>query len=201
MERILEAAYELFVLGGHANVSLRGIAKYLGVSPMMPYKYFPSKDHIMMTLRLRAFEQLTNRMELAFHSSEDAEHKLRAVCSAYLLFAQENENSYRLMFDLWEFDRQGEIDRDFGLIAKRETQSWLVNYRSVAEYVKVEGLQIDVNQGAHLVWSALHGLVTLHLSEKLVFGLSFEALQGPVIDSIIVTLRSFSNKQLTEQGV
>lgn len=189
---IINAAYELFVSGGQNNVSLREIAKRLGVSAMMPYKYFPSKDHIMMELRLGAFDAFADRLKAAFHESDEAESALRAVCLAYLVYAQEHPNAYRLMFDVWAFDRQDEIDRDYGESAKREVQSWRVNREAVAAFADAEVLQIDIDLGAHLVWSALHGLASLHLARKLAFGLHFEDLHGPTIDSIVEGLRRSS---------
>lgn len=187
------AAKELFMLGGQGRVGMRDIAKRLGVSPMMPYRYFRSKDHIIMTLRLLAFDDLKAQLELAFKRSTDPEQALRAVCSAYFLFASENENSYRLMFDVWEFDKQIEIDRDFGPQAKREVGSWAVNVKAVKAFVEAEALPIEVELGAHLVWSGLHGLVTLYLARKLAFGVSFEELQAPAIDHIILGLRGISS--------
>ena len=192
-ESILVAAKELFVLGGQSRVGMRDIAKKLGVSPMMPYRHFPSKDHIIMTLRLQAFDDLTARLEAAFTGSADPEQALRAVCSAYFLFASENENSYRLMFDVWEFDKQAEINRDFGPQARREIHSWNANLKAVKAFVQAEGLQIDAELAAHLVWSGLHGLVTLYLARKLAFGASFAQLQGPAIDHIVLGLREASS--------
>ena len=190
--RIINAAYELFVSGGQNNVSLREIAKRLGVSAMMPYKYFPSKDHIMMELRLGAFDAFADRLKAAFHGSDEPESALRAVCLAYLVYAQEHPNAYRLMFDVWAFDRQDEIDHDYGESAKREVQSWRVNRQAVAAFADEEVLQIDIDLGAHLVWSALHGLASLHLARKLAFGFHFEDLHGPTIDSIVEGLRRSS---------
>ena len=194
--RIIDAAYELFVAGGQNNVGLREIAERLGVSAMMPYKYFPSKDHIMMELRLGAFDAFANQLNAAFHKSDEAEPALRSVCSAYLIYALEHPNPYRLMFDVWEFGRQDEIDRDYGESAKREMQSWRVNRDAVAAFANAEALQIDIDLGAHLVWSALHGLASLHLARKLAFGLHFEDLHGPTIDSIVEGLRRSSPRKL-----
>ncbi|MEN0077911.1 MAG: TetR/AcrR family transcriptional regulator [Pseudomonadota bacterium] len=190
--KIIRAAYELFVAGGQGKVGLREIAKRLGVSAMMPYKYFPSKDHIMMELRLGAFDEFSARLAEARKTADGPESALRGVCSAYLSYAQEHPNAYRLMFDLWEFDRQDEIDRDFGIDAKREMQSWRVNREAVAAFAQAQGLEIDVDLGAHVVWAALHGLASLHLARKLAFGLHFDDLHRPLIDSIVEGLKRAS---------
>ena len=55
---ILDAARELFVAEGYANVSIRKIAERIEYSPAAIYGYFPSKDDIFYALAEEGFRLL-----------------------------------------------------------------------------------------------------------------------------------------------
>jgi AcrR family transcriptional regulator len=49
-DRICDAALVLFDRGGIEAISMREIAGEIGVSQMMAYTYFPTKDHLLQEL-------------------------------------------------------------------------------------------------------------------------------------------------------
>src|SRR5256712_8616341 len=55
---ILDAARDLFVSEGYANVSIRKIAERIEYSPAAIYGYFPSKDDIFFALAEEGFRLL-----------------------------------------------------------------------------------------------------------------------------------------------
>src|SRR5438105_5139252 len=55
---ILDAARDLFVAEGYANVSIRKIAERIEYSPAAIYGYFPSKDDIFFALAEEGFRLL-----------------------------------------------------------------------------------------------------------------------------------------------
>src|SRR5437016_9460690 len=57
---ILDAARDLFVSEGYANVSMRKIAERIEYSPASIYSYFPSKDDIFFELAEEGFRLLGN---------------------------------------------------------------------------------------------------------------------------------------------
>src|SRR5256885_8517715 len=57
---ILDAARELFVSEGYANVSIRKIAERIEYSPAAIYGYFPSKDDIFFELAEEGFRLLSD---------------------------------------------------------------------------------------------------------------------------------------------
>ena len=109
---VTETARQLLSGGGIGALSMRAIAKQLGVSPMMPYKHFASKDHLLMELRLNAFRSLTERMRHVQASASDAGSAVIDVCREYVAFAVDKPNEYRLMFDAWEFENYDQIIAD-----------------------------------------------------------------------------------------
>src|SRR5438105_13558330 len=57
---ILDAAGDLFVSEGYANVSIRKIAERIEYSPAAIYSYFPSKDDIFFELAEEGFRLLSD---------------------------------------------------------------------------------------------------------------------------------------------
>jgi AcrR family transcriptional regulator len=182
---ICAAALELFKRGGANAVVMRNIAKVLRMSAMMPYRYFASKDHILMELRTRAFDQLTSQMHQARRQGRDPKAALRKVCDIWLRFAADEPHGYRLMFDVWAFDSPAAIKADFGEAARRHLGCWLALEDAVSDYLTALNLRKDATTAAHVAWSTLHGVASLYLARKLVFTRSYEQLVRPTVDAVL----------------
>src|SRR5216117_481617 len=85
---ILDAALELFIEHGYAQVSIRNIAARVDYSPGAIYGYFASKDEIFFALAEEGFRELGAR-ELADTPSDDAIGDLRAVAWRLYEFSKE----------------------------------------------------------------------------------------------------------------
>src|SRR5689334_4919655 len=94
------AAAELYARDGEDGITIREIAKATGRSPMGLYRYFGDREEIIAFLRADAFDRFADALEAAFASGDDAFARARAVGRAYLDFALQNPNAYRLMFDM-----------------------------------------------------------------------------------------------------
>jgi len=68
-ERLCEAAARLFVERGRQGFHMRELASQLGVSAMMPYRYFKDRDEILSVVRARAFRRFADQLEIA-HATE-----------------------------------------------------------------------------------------------------------------------------------
>ena len=187
---IKDAALALLIKGGISSVSMRDIAQAIGVSAMMPYRHYPSKDHLLMELRFDAFQQLAATMRSAASATNSPTDCLYNSCIAYVDFAIQSPNQYKLMFDQWKFDDPEALARDFGEHLEREYSTWRFNLEVVSSFIEHESLDIDKNVAAHLVWSQLHGLVQLYLMRKLAFGFKIEDLKHPCASAVLAMLRS-----------
>lgn len=187
-DRICDAALALFDRGGIDAIVMREVAKEMGVSPMMPYKYFPSKDHILQELRTRAFKQLEQVLRTAAEQHAQAAASLEAILLAYLRFGREDPRAYRLMFDYWVYDNASILLEEFGESARRQSGAWKVLLNGVETYFKASRAAGDPLASAHLVWASLHGLVSLEASRKLVFGKAFDDLARPLAAAIMAGL-------------
>ncbi|TDC68357.1 TetR/AcrR family transcriptional regulator [Actinomadura sp. GC306] len=56
-ERILAAAHELACGGGYPAATIRAVAERAGTTPATVYRYFPSKDHLLLQLMIDWSEQ------------------------------------------------------------------------------------------------------------------------------------------------
>lgn len=184
-DRICGAALTLFDSGGIDAISMREIAGVIGVSPMMPYKYFPTKDHLLQELRTRAFLDFERALRGAVGDSGAGREKLEAMLTAYLEFGLRERRAYRLMFDYWVYDNQSRMLEDFGDAIRRQSGAWNVVLEVVEAYFAETGESTDPMNAAHLIWASLHGLVSLEASRKLVMGRDFKQLMAPMIAAIM----------------
>jgi AcrR family transcriptional regulator len=184
-DRICGAALTLFDRGGIDAISMREIAGVIGASPMMPYKYFPTKDHLLQELRTRAFLAFEAALRGAVGEAESGHQKLEAMLTAYLEFGLRERRAYRLMFDYWVYDNPSRMLEDFGDAIRRQSGAWNVVLEVVEAYFDETGESGDPMNAAHLIWASLHGLVSLEASRKLVMGRDFKELMAPMVAAIM----------------
>jgi AcrR family transcriptional regulator len=186
---ICNAAVALFQAGGVDAVNMRDIGKQLGTSQMMAYRYFPSKDHLLMELRIRAFSRFTQSLARWRRRARHPGDALGLVCGAYLVFAYANPHDYRLMFDMWAFENPETMKAEFGEKVRRQSASWLEIEAAIRDHLGAEAASADLGEATDIVWGSLHGMCSLHLARKLVFGRSLRQLARPTIAAILAGVR------------
>ena len=97
---ILDAARELFVTEGYANVSIRKIAERIEYSPAAIYGYFPSKDDIFFELAEEGFHILSDPARGGGHhaAAADPVDRLRAMFWRVYEFSRDYPQYFALMF-------------------------------------------------------------------------------------------------------
>ena len=88
-EAILKAATEIVTLAGWDSLSMRVLAKHLGVQASSLYHHFPDRQSIEAALGQQASLELSDRIEQA--------SDMQAVAKSYLEFAQANAAFYHLV--------------------------------------------------------------------------------------------------------
>ncbi len=147
-------------LRGVENVSLRGIAQALGVSPSAAYNHFADKQALLLAVCVRGLDELDRRMSaaLATHpepTADAARLRFEALGRAYLLFAMEEPHLFRLTF--------GPLHATSG-DEPNESGPYKKLLDSLIE-LRRQGLLIsaDVPVIAEIVWAATHGMAFLLL--------------------------------------
>lgn len=98
-ETLVAAGLRRLARDGARRLSLRSLAREIGVSPMAPYKHFRDKEALLAALAETGFAQLAQRIrtERERHAGRPAE-ALEAAGRAYVELALENPPLLQLMF-------------------------------------------------------------------------------------------------------
>jgi len=99
-EEILASAWKQVGEAGAASLSLRAIAREMGMTAPALYRYFPSRDDLVTVLIIEAFNSFSETLESSRDSCKPGDHvaRFRAVCKAYFQWALSNPQKYALIF-------------------------------------------------------------------------------------------------------
>ncbi|WP_328582689.1 TetR/AcrR family transcriptional regulator [Streptomyces sp. NBC_00370] len=98
---ILAATAELLDAegGDERAVTLRAVARRAGIAAPSIYPHFHDKPALMLQVVRQAFAELSVRIRAALdRAGDDPRERLSAVCLAYLAFAHDHPERYRVMF-------------------------------------------------------------------------------------------------------
>jgi AcrR family transcriptional regulator len=187
---ILDAAGALFETEGPEAVSMRRIAARTGRSPNTPYRVFPSKGHLFLGLRIRAYQAIRKELEAADASAPLGIDRLRAISTAYIRFALDRTRAYELLF------RVGDAAEDDPALASAKFEALDVCRRALADAAAEGDVHFDTDAwtAAHLFWAAAHGAVSLHLGGQLVMGRSLEQVARLLITTLLEGLSRRRNE-------
>jgi len=179
--RLCAAAQERFVRQGVDGVSMRQLAQDLGCSAMTPYRYFRNKEEILAAVRAAAFDRFAAALERA---AERAAGDLRAAgaatSEAYVTFAFEDPDAYRLIFDL----SQPHPDR-YPELVRASTRARRVMSSALQKLVEAGIFAGDPELMGYAFWATLHGLVVLRLAGKLPEKPDFETIQREALRLLV----------------
>ena len=85
---------------GPAALSLRSVARRLGMVPSALYRYFPSRDSLLTALIIEAYESVGEAAERASgdHAGGSPMDRWLAVCGAVRQWGQENPHQWALIY-------------------------------------------------------------------------------------------------------
>ncbi len=161
------AAQEIIAERGLENLSLREVARKLGVSHQAPYKHYPSRDHLLTEVMRRCFQRFAAHLDARPHH-EDPAQDLEALGLQYLAYAREHPLEYRLMFSTTWPEPADRAD-----LTADATHAFDV-LRGVLR--RVHGDRAEMREAIDLdalyIWSTMHGLAGV--------------MDGPCIDHLDV---------------
>ncbi|MCG5457564.1 TetR/AcrR family transcriptional regulator [Micromonospora sp. PSH03] len=167
-DEIVDAAMELLQDGTPQNVTLRGIARQAGISAPSIYPHFPDLDSILLAVAQRAFGIL--EQELSAPDDADPVERLRAICAAYLTFAERRPHQYRVMFGaVWDagqaLERVPAMADDLTVLGMGAFE---VFRRTLADCVAAgRSTSVDPFGDAAALWVGLHGFAQLQVAAPL----------------------------------
>jgi AcrR family transcriptional regulator len=184
--RLLAVAQHRFATQGLDAVSMRQIAETLGCSPMTPYRYFRNKDDILAAVRASAFDRFAASLEGAvIKAGDDLSAAGQAVGQAYVHFALDDPEGYRLMFDVSQPHPDCYPDLMRAITRARRTMT-----TAIEALVEAGIFHGNPELLGLAFWSAMHGLVMLHLAGKLPGEPEFETIRSEIMRLLVTGART-----------
>ncbi|NND00383.1 MAG: TetR/AcrR family transcriptional regulator [Gammaproteobacteria bacterium] len=189
-QRLVDLALQAFAEHGLQGISLRALAAEAGCSRTTPYRYFKNKADILAAVRQSGFQRMADATESAAESERDPDNKLLVLARAYLRFAVEWPDAYRVMFEVNQVNEQ----RYPQLVEQiKRTQQPMIS--AVNEAIRAGSIEGDPVNIVHVLWAGLHGLIALHLSNKLHLGRDIDELAEVMIHSLSRAIATRPSKQ------
>jgi AcrR family transcriptional regulator len=178
-DRLCDAAERMFAAHGPDAVTIRQLATAIGVSPMTPYGYFKDKDAILAAVRARAFDRHAEALERAYaEAPANPAARSTAVGEAYVRFALEHPEAYKLMFDT----KQPSFDAYPDLVRAGERSRATMTLHLTDLSPKSDAAKVGL-----LYWAALHGPLMLHFSGMLPDDMPVVSLIESLVESVAKT--------------
>ncbi|MBL8776291.1 MAG: TetR/AcrR family transcriptional regulator [Acidimicrobiales bacterium] len=163
------AARRLLDEGGAANVSMRAIAREVGIGPASLYTYFDGLDAVLTMLLLASYGRLAEATSAAAaHFADDpAIDRALAVTLAYRRWGLDHPNELNLVFT---DQLPGYAAPEGGPTIDAQVEVFRPLTDAVAELSSAPKSQVDDSDEARAgVWAAFHGFVLLEANHHLVW--------------------------------
>ena len=158
-QQIIDLAIREIGESGTEKLSLRSIAREVGVSQTAPYRHFPTKKCLLAAIATQGFNQLKDQLTQEVDAASDLEDAFIRIGVAYVGFARSHATEYHLMF--------GGVLADFSEYEMLQTASmecFNVLKTVLVSLKETRGLDIEIAHFTGAVWSVVHGLSSLQLN-------------------------------------
>lgn len=164
LRRVLVETARAALIEGVSTLSLRAVARRAGVSHASAYYHFKDKTALLAAVAISAFEDLTAATEEAYNREDvSALGRLKVLAQAYVRFALEHPQEFRLMFlpelrsdavrtEVEQAGRAG-YERMVALVAQLQREGRIAKG--------------DPEEVAISAWAMMHGLATLMIDGPL----------------------------------
>lgn len=147
----IDEALTIIEASGIENLSMREVARRLGVSHQAPYKHFKSRDHILAEILKRSFEDFAQHLD-ARPRSDNIHADLAAMGHAYLQYAAEKPLQYRLMFGTPLPDAEEHPE-----MMEKAHYAFSLLRDNIAKMAMISNTDLN----ALYVWATMHGLASI----------------------------------------
>lgn len=157
---IVAEAGRIVISKGYAGLSMRTLAAAVGLTAGALYRYFPTKQHVLMAYCAEALDSFTKRL-LAIDADEtEPLRSIERMAVAYGAFALEDTDRFRIIF----------LDAEVGKIEMTDPRI-LDGYRVLlATIERAQGLELfrpmETGDIARILVASVHGIVVMAVSVR-----------------------------------
>jgi AcrR family transcriptional regulator len=178
---LVEAGAAAIERSGYENLSLRELAESVGVSRAAPYRHFADKRALLAAVAADGFDRLT-AIYNAIPGQKTPQDRLAAAGRAYLAFAAERPQLFRLMF-VSDLLGQSTAPPDPALITSA-SEAYIVFERLVAATLDNPNDRA-VKATAIAIMSTSYGFALLRMSDRLKPFMYGTLTQNDLIDAVL----------------
>jgi AcrR family transcriptional regulator len=151
-DALIKAALREAEQGGPEAISIKALAKALGVSQPAPYRHFADRDALLVAVTAEAFRQFAAMLREAM-AKPSKTSRLSRLAQATLDFGLRRNGIYRLMF----------VSRTVSCAAKGSElhRATSETFALVLEALEAPAVGYLRERQALKIWAALHGVVML----------------------------------------
>jgi AcrR family transcriptional regulator len=151
-DALMQAAFQEAERGGPEAISLKALAKKLGVSQPAPYRHFADREAVLEVVTTEAFRQL-NAVLVEAIGKPSRQSKLSRFAQATLAFGLRRNGIYRLMF----------ASRTMACAQKGSElhNAAMVTFGLLLEALEAPAIGLLRERQALKIWASLHGVVML----------------------------------------
>lgn len=162
-QALIQEAVNVLKHNGLESLSLRKLARDLGVSHNAPYMHFTDKEDLLATVSEEGFKILAQTIQLAMSPTDDSWYgTLENICWIYVNFVLNHPGHVQVMFQTHDAQKYPSLAN-----ASTEALSLLEDVIKTGQSQNFLQKQENSKTYATLVWSLLHGVATLVASQKM----------------------------------
>ena len=154
---ILKAACDHLRRENAESLSLRALARGIGVSQTAPYRHFDSKNALFAGIATWGFQILSGQMQASLADQTSPMESFLTLGRCYLDFSREHAEKYQLFFDssLVEFGEYPRLQEASGVCFDH-----LLDVIRLGQQARLF-VEREEEEIAAIVWAGLHGMASL----------------------------------------
>jgi|SRR5690554_145478 len=146
---------------GVEGVTIRAVARKVGVAHSAPANHFPSRRAMLTAIAAMIFADLADQtVDAVTDIADEPEQAIQAFAETWFEFAFANPNRYQL---LWQHQL---IDNEDAALAQERERVYSI-LLSLLRQDQVNR-RVDIETNAIALWSMIHGYISMRLDGNLV---------------------------------
>lgn len=158
-ENILASACDLYLKEGLDGLSMRKLAREVGVTAPALYRYYESKEHVLVDVVREAYREFSSFLYQALEG-RTPEERLRRAGEGYLDFALTHPRWYRMVYISPEQLGVTQVPEELEAQGCAIHQFWVDRLRECMDAGLLR--EDDPAQVGLTMWAHFHGMITLY---------------------------------------